>query len=46
MLSDLLYLDRVSRDENVLLIDVEVSMGDGGQVRCAPLVKIGNELKR
>lgn len=38
-------LNSVARDEDILLIDVEVGMRDGGKIGCAPLVKIGNELE-
>lgn len=39
------YLDSAARDEDVLLIYVKVDMRDGGEVGCAPLVKVSNELK-
>lgn len=38
-------LDSAARDEYVLLIDVKVNMRDGGEVGCAPFVKVGNELE-
>lgn len=39
------HLDGAARDEYILLIDVKVDVGDGGEVRCAPLVKVGDELE-
>lgn len=39
------HLDRAARDENVLLVDVKVHMRDGGQVGCAPFVKVSDELE-
>lgn len=39
------HLHRVPGDEDVLLVDVEVEVGDGGQVGRAPLIKVGDELE-
>lgn len=39
------HLDSAAGDENVLLVDVKVDMGDGGEVGRAPFVKVGDELE-
>lgn len=39
------HLHRVPRDEDVLLVDVQVDVGDGGEVGRAPLIKVGDELE-
>lgn len=38
-------LDSVAGNKDVLFIDVEVSVGDGGEVGSAPLVEVGDELE-
>lgn len=39
------HLDHVARDQYVLLIDVKVHVGDGGEVGRAPFVEVGDELE-
>ena len=39
------HLDRAPRDEDILLVEVEVDVGDGGEVGRAPLIKVGDELE-
>lgn len=39
------HLDSAARDEYILLIDVKVDMRDGGEVGCAPFVKVSDELE-
>lgn len=39
------HLDGAARDEYILLIDVQVDMGDGGEVGCAPFIKVSDELE-
>lgn len=39
------HLDSAARDEYILLIDVKVDMGDGGEVGCAPFIKVSDELE-
>lgn len=41
----LFYLDGAAGDEYILLIDVQVNVGDGGEVGCAPFIKVGDELE-
>ncbi len=39
------HLDGAARDEYVLLIDVKIDMGDGGEVGSAPFIKVSDELE-
>lgn len=39
------HLDGAAGDEYILLIDVKVDMRDGGEVGCAPLIKVSNDLE-
>ena len=39
------HLDSAARDEYILLVDVKVDMRDGGEVGCAPFVKVSDELE-
>ena len=39
------HLDGAARHKYILLIDVEVDVGDGGEVGCAPLVEVSDELE-
>ena len=39
------HLDSAARDEYILLIDVKVHMRDGGEVGCAPFIKVRDELE-
>lgn len=45
VLKGLSHLDCAASDENVLLINVQVDVRDGGEVGRAPLVKVSNELE-
>lgn len=39
------HLDSAARDKDILLVDVKVDMRDGGEVWCAPFIKVGDELE-
>lgn len=39
------HLDCAARDEYVLLVDVKVDMGDGGEVGRAPFIEVSDELE-
>lgn len=39
------HLDSAARYKYILLIDVKVDMRDGGEVGCAPFIKVSDELE-